>query len=118
MICGALPSAPNHITANFFRLCRVSAVVAVVDDGSDGVTSAGDQVTLTFTITNDGNTCLGNIVVDEPFAGALDCTKEFSGTSKILMTLLGRHVARMATIYRESSLWSASIVDRALHRQP
>lgn len=51
----------------------------MVDKGLDGVTNTEDEVTLTYTVTNTGNTCLGNIVVDDPSAGTLKCTAEFSG---------------------------------------
>lgn len=51
----------------------------MVDDGADGVTNAGDDVTLSYTITNTGNTCLRDIVVDDPSGGTLECTAEFSG---------------------------------------
>lgn len=51
----------------------------MVDDGADGVTNAGDEVTLSYTITNTGNTCLGDIVVDDPSGGTLECTADFSG---------------------------------------
>lgn len=63
----------------FAFVCRLTEVVAVVDNGLDGVTNAEDEVTLTYTVTNTGNTCLGNIVVDDPSAGTLQCTAEHSG---------------------------------------
>lgn len=62
----------------------------MVDDGPNGVTNTGDKVTLTYTITNTGNTCLGNILVDAPSAGTLDCTEDFSGTGMKLKKIVGR----------------------------
>lgn len=51
----------------------------MVDNGVEGVTNDGDEVTLAYTVTNTGNTCLGNVVVDDPSAGTLQCAAEFSG---------------------------------------
>ncbi|CAM9230892.1 unnamed protein product [Scytosiphon promiscuus] len=54
-------------------------VSAVVENGADGVTSAGDEVLLTYTITNTGNTCLGNVAVEDLTDGTVECDAEFSG---------------------------------------
>ena len=51
----------------------------MVDKGLDGLTNAEDEVTLTYTVTNTGNTCLGKVVVDDPPAGTLQCTADYSG---------------------------------------
>lgn len=51
----------------------------MVIDGLDGVTNAEDEVMLTYIVTNTGNTCLRNVAVDDPSAGTLQCTAEFSG---------------------------------------
>ncbi|CAN0390755.1 unnamed protein product, partial [Scytosiphon promiscuus] len=47
---------------------------AVVENGADGVTSAGDEVLLTYTITNTGNTCLGNVAVEDLTDGTVECS--------------------------------------------
>lgn len=57
----------------------IPGIVAVVDNGADGVTNAGDEVALSYSVTNTGNTCLGDIVLDDPSTGTLECTAEFSG---------------------------------------
>ncbi|CAM9245227.1 unnamed protein product [Ectocarpus sp. 13 AM-2016] len=54
-------------------------IVGGVDNGADGVVNVGDEVTLAFTVTNTGNTCLGNVVVDDPSPGTLACSADFSG---------------------------------------
>lgn len=51
----------------------------MVENGADGVTNAGDEVLLTYTITNTGNTCLGNVTVEDLEEGTVECGAEFSG---------------------------------------
>ncbi|CAM9302409.1 unnamed protein product [Hapterophycus canaliculatus] len=51
----------------------------MVENGADGVTNAGDDVLLTYTITNTGNTCLANVVVEDLTEGTMECSAEFSG---------------------------------------
>lgn len=51
----------------------------MVDNGPDGVINADDEVTLTYTVTNTGNTCLREVGVDDPSGGTLQCTAKYSG---------------------------------------
>lgn len=60
-------------------MCGHSEIVDRVDDGADGVVNVGDEVTLAYTVTNTGNTCLGSVVVDDPSPGTLACSADFSG---------------------------------------
>ncbi len=83
----------------------------MVDDGSDGVTNTGDKVTLTYTITNTGNTCLGNVLVDDPSAGTLECTQEFSGTGMNLK-LKSRECLRMASLAPLSPVLTEDFFER------
>lgn len=71
----------------------------MVDNGLDGVTNAEDEVTLTYTVTNTGNTCLGDVVVDDPSAGTLQCTTTYSGTG-MNTTRLERSLNEVDTVLR------------------
>lgn len=60
-------------------MCGPSEIVDRVDNGADGVVNVGDEVTLAYTVTNTGNTCLGNVVVADPSPETLECSADFSG---------------------------------------
>lgn len=71
-----VPIAPRSLPLG---MCGDSEIVGGVDNGADGVVNVGDEVTLAYTVTNTGNTCLGNVVVDDPSPGTLACSTDFSG---------------------------------------
>lgn len=71
--------AERSVKYRYAYLLSAAEAVSAVDRGADQIANAGDTVSLVYTITNTGNTCLRDVEVVDPSAGELLCSSEYSG---------------------------------------
>jgi uncharacterized repeat protein (TIGR01451 family) len=86
------PSATRNDGAACVELAPPPASIALeksgaLDLGADGESSAGDVISYSFEITNDGGETLTAVTVDDPLVAAISCPSGAPGTPDVIPAL-------------------------------
>jgi uncharacterized repeat protein (TIGR01451 family) len=107
--------------------------IGSLDLGVNGIADPGDLITYTFTVTNDGNVTLTDVLVNDPLVPMIDCTPEMNPIADMIpgevVVCTGTYaitqfdidngfVDNLADVTGQCSAKACPVMDMDPHREP